>query len=176
MPPNTLPSQAPALPQATSQGPAAYMQTKVHYMGATVFSGGLALLEWGGDNHIRLFIINPATNKPEKTVFECLPQDISKAKVSLTVLVLYIHGKSYRLDTSLSMIPWMETESLLGMYMANREVKESSVAWWADSLKAQGVTVSILKFGGVSKGVRLTLLGITGAVVLLILLAIALTS
>lgn len=151
----------------TPQGP--YMQSRVQYFGKTIFGGGLGLLEWSGDNHIRLFAIDPATGQSKGLIFDCLPSQIRKVKATLAMLELHLDDKTHRMDFSASATPWLLAGGVLGLFMANRKQQQSGIQWWVDNLKNQG---TVVKQFGMGKTIKITLFVMLGFFGLLFLIAI----
>ena len=147
-----------------------YMQSRVQYLGRTIFGGGLGLLEWSSDSHIRLFAIDPATGQSKGVIFECLPSQIRRAKASIALLELRLDDKKYLMDFSASATTWLSAEGALGLFMANKKEKQSGVQWWVDNLKNQGIEVKQFSMGKVFKITLFVMLGFFGLVFLIAIL------
>lgn len=135
----------PETPPADPNAP--YMQTMVTYTAIGVSTGGYGLLQWDRDGHIRLYDVNAETKQVTKAIFECLPAQIQKVRVSLSVMSIKVNNKTHNLDFSGSTLPWLAAGGAVGLYMANKGTKQSGVQWWADNIKAQGVPVTQLNMG-----------------------------
>ncbi|MCA9329412.1 hypothetical protein KDA11_02115 [Candidatus Saccharibacteria bacterium] len=161
--------------QANSQQnqPMAYMQNRVQYLGKTVFGGGMGLIEWGNDGHIRLFDIDPASGQSKGIIFDCLPSQIGKASASYGTLELWISGQKHRIDFSGASSSWIMAGGALGLLMANVKEKESGVQWWIDNLRTQGVNVRQFNQGKVIKYTLISVLGIVALFILITFIGVA---
>lgn len=100
----------------------------------------LGLLEWSGDGHIRLFALDSA-GQPADLIFDCLPSQIKKGRVSLGTLALQLPGKTYSLDFTGTFKQLLRLNLIRG-YMGDIKEPPSDLPWWVDNLKNQGVVVN----------------------------------
>lgn len=100
----------------------------------------LGLLEWSGDGHIRLFAFDSTTGQPADLIFECLPNQIKRGRVSLGTLELRLPKKTYLIDFT-GAFKQLVRLNLTSGYMGDIKVPPSDLEWWVDNLKNQGVVV-----------------------------------
>lgn len=152
----------------------AKMQTVVeYYKGITVFSGTLALLEWGADDHIRLFEIDHETKQSKGLVFDITPSQIARANGTVTNLqIKTTDGHRYTMELSSTAMPWLMGGGVAGLYMADNDAGKSGIDWWMDNLKNNGVRAG---FFSTSKAIKLFFIigGLVFAALIIILLLIA---
>jgi hypothetical protein len=133
---------------------APYKQTNVTLLaGMTVFNNRVpAMLEWSGDNRIRLFSTNQTTGQTG-TMFDCLPQEIKKFSVAMgTATVKLQNGQKFVLEfttktrnnfiggAALSVIGL--GGSLADIFFFRRAAKAeegTDLFWWKDNLTRFGV-------------------------------------
>ncbi len=99
----------------------------------------LGLLEWSGDGHIRLFALDSA-GQPAELIFDCLPSQIKRGRVSLGTLALRLPEKTYLLDFT-GAFKVLLRMNLTSGYMGDVKEPPSDLPWWVDNLKNQGVVV-----------------------------------
>lgn len=100
----------------------------------------LGLLEWSGDGHIRLFALDSATGQPADLIFDCLPSQIKRGRVSLGTLALQLPEKTYSLDFTGTFKKMLRMNLTWG-FMGDIKEPSSDLPWWVDNLKNQGVVV-----------------------------------
>jgi hypothetical protein len=137
------------------------MQAIVDYLpGVTIVGAKPSLLEWGFDNHIRLFEMDFDTNQAKSVIFDTPVAQITKVTGSMIMLTFHIGDKKYNVQFSDTAMAKMGV-TVVGLYFAHAETKASGINDWAKRLKENAVDVSVMgwswaiKWGFIGAGVIL---------------------
>jgi hypothetical protein len=148
--PNTVPVATPqpisasTIPQVP-QSPAK-LQARITYAGALFSIGKNGLLEWGADEHIRLFAINTRSNQSTGVIFDIGPNDISKvAGNGATLIIQMKDGRKYSFRFSWAAPGGIGIAGgLIGIAIENKMVTASGVPQWIEEFRRNNVTISYL--------------------------------
>lgn len=69
-----------------------------HYHNRTVFSQVPCILEWTTTNRIRVIDCNPQTNQMVGVVLDIDPQQITKAAVKASFIIIWVNGQRIQFD------------------------------------------------------------------------------
>ena len=148
--PNTTPVAAPqpvsasTIPQVP-QSPAK-LQARITYAGAFFSISKNGLLEWGADDHIRLFAIDARSNQSTGVIFDIGPNDISKVGGNGASLIIQMKdGRKYSFTFSWAAPGGIGIGGgLIGIAIENKMVNKSGVPQWIDEFKRNNVTITYL--------------------------------
>jgi hypothetical protein len=149
-----------ATPVATSAAP---IQAVVEYLpNVTVVGAKPALLEWGIDDHIRLFEMDFDTKQAKSVIFDSPVNQITKVSGSMIMLTFHIGDKKYNTQFSQTAAGKMGM-SALGLMFAYKETTKSGIGLWTEKLKQNSVPVTVMgwawafKWGFIAAGVILVI-------------------
>lgn len=135
-----------------------YRQTRVVYIDGLIVTNAKnrhqAVLEWGRDNRIRFYTLNP-DNTPAVMLFDCQPQEIKKfsSGVGMANLTLGSTNKMYKIEftsktrnAALAGAPLPAAFGVAGFAVASELDKKAAEAeeqtdlkWWYTNLQQYGV-------------------------------------
>jgi len=132
-------------PQATSVSPAAQpLQAIVDYLpGITIAGAKPSLLEWGLDDHIRLFEMDFDTKQAKSVIFDATIGTITKVTGSMVMLTFHTGGNKYNVQFSQTAAGKMGLGAV-GLAFAYQETKNSGINAWTNRLKASGVETKVM--------------------------------
>ena len=160
--------------QTAGAGQAPRNQSRVQYLGNVRKFGNsrLGLLEWSSDDHIRLFMIDAATNQSKGIAFDCPLSQIRRAKANGTMLALKLDSQNHLLSFSNYFgSGLLRAGGVGGMTAAQSQQERSGIQWWVDALNQRGV--SCKQTDAFPKWLRVTIVVMLGILALQLIFVLA---
>lgn len=120
------------------------------------------ILEWSGDDHIRLFDIEPTTGQVRSVVFDTELTGIRKVTGMASSMTIHLSNTKYTFNFSSASTISLSL-GLIGMFASHKLNEASGIYNWTNGFKASGVVVRVLTYKamigiGLAAGVGLVLL------------------
>lgn len=139
--------------QPTSSTGQAKLQSRIRYFSKGFFSTANnvfnAIIEWGADDRIRLFVMtNDDVPKPAQVVFDIMPSDIAKVSTFMTHMFLRLkNGNKYDIDFASGAMAIGGISVAAGILVEHK----SGIKTWIKSMKATNIPTQILGYARLFK-------------------------
>ena len=125
--------------------PAKLQKTTELMTNPTIFATQPVVLEWSGDDHIRLFKINKETNVATEVIFDVPVTEIENVGGSMVMLVFKIAGKKYDILFTKTAMAKGLIGGVVGVALSKRDTDKTGIMIWVSELKKAGVAMKGLR-------------------------------
>jgi len=133
----------PQITNNTQEPPLGQSIIKYHKPGTSVLSPSIGLLEWGADQTIRVYSINPESKLITGTEFILPVNQIDKVDENSTVGLTFFmkDGNRYQCNFESHAADWLVLGGGIGLMMSQKSYADTGVYWWMQSLQDNGINV-----------------------------------